>query len=933
MNAAVDVRPVGPYVGLEPFQAGDRVYFRGRESDQRVVIANLRTAPLTILYGAAGVGKSSLLLAGVVPQLREMLPRTPVVVFRDWIASDFPQRLSRACIDAAWSLGSDQPRPEDDRPLDEVLCACAQAAGRTLLVILDQFEDYLQNHPKSEEPNSFEAQFARSVNREEVDVGFLISVREASVPKLDRFRERIPQLLGNTLRLRHLDERAARDAIGQPLLDVWNKQHPSEPPVTIEPALVEQVIRDAQTDPTHGLPDDPGAPPGERVIEAPFLQLVMSRLWQIERGQGSTVLRLETLQQRLGGARNIVRTHLDEVMARLDAGQRDICAQFFDRLVTPSGRRIPCNSDDLLNWAGGAPAQAVRDTLEALSQERVLRTVTAEPDSPEQTRYEVFHEVWAPAILAWKRSYDERKARQAAVARVKQRSRMRLLAVAAAALAVLVVLTLGWYAVDARKADADHRAFQSMAIGPREPARALKLAVRAADRLRPWNLDLIEPTAATEYALRLATQGAPQEWSLPLETDVMALAVSRDGRLAVTREGRIGSPRSSRLRVWDLGSRPPRKLAERLLPDPNLQGRVAFLPGRDTVVAVAGSSAWLWQFAAESAPMVELPHGMQIHAALAVSADGQRIATAGSRETAGVRSGSIKLWRLSRAGAVEERSIDTGGAWIMGLAFSPDGCCLVSAAVTAAPATHPSHAAVWSVTSGRRLLNVPASAATNTVAFAPDGDTLALGDRDNMVVVLRAANGRLRRLLNDLDEGDLLGRGDLECARPEWAPGHRAHRVVQRRWRPPRERQWRQIRHRLGCDRRRAFVPPRGTHGMGGGRRLRGLGSAARVGQPGPELPALEPQRAHGSGQCDRLEPRQRTGAVRDGQCGSHGEALGPLRRHGAVRGVAGQTRRCRVPGCLLAARRRAGNRIFRPQGQAVRRRHRQAVAIAGGTQ
>ena len=77
-------REVCPYVGLQPFEAADRDYFFGRERDQRIIISNLLSSPLTILYGSSGVGKSSVLLAGVVPQLRKERPKTPVVVFRDW---------------------------------------------------------------------------------------------------------------------------------------------------------------------------------------------------------------------------------------------------------------------------------------------------------------------------------------------------------------------------------------------------------------------------------------------------------------------------------------------------------------------------------------------------------------------------------------------------------------------------------------------------------------------------------------------------------------------------------------------------------------------------------------------------------------------------------------------------------------------------------
>ena len=47
-----------PYVGLQPFEEADRDYFFGRERDQRIIIANLLSAPLTVLYGSSGVGKS-----------------------------------------------------------------------------------------------------------------------------------------------------------------------------------------------------------------------------------------------------------------------------------------------------------------------------------------------------------------------------------------------------------------------------------------------------------------------------------------------------------------------------------------------------------------------------------------------------------------------------------------------------------------------------------------------------------------------------------------------------------------------------------------------------------------------------------------------------------------------------------------------------------
>ena len=224
MSSSEDTRRLCPYVGLQPFEEADREFFFGRERDQRIIISNLLASPLTILYGSSGVGKSSVLMAGVVPQLHRERPKTPIVVFRNWVDREFQVALTRACIEAAWTKNVDQPKPAESLPFDEILRACAEAAHETVLVLLDQFEEYFLYHPKSSDPESFEAQFARAVNRDDVNVGFLIALRDDSLSKLDRFQERIPNLLSNRLRLKHLDVAGAAVAIRGPL-DVWNDKY------------------------------------------------------------------------------------------------------------------------------------------------------------------------------------------------------------------------------------------------------------------------------------------------------------------------------------------------------------------------------------------------------------------------------------------------------------------------------------------------------------------------------------------------------------------------------------------------------------------------------------------------------------------------------------------------------------------------------------
>src|SRR6266540_6734169 len=58
-----------PDKGLTPYDENDAMFFFGREVEQDIFIANLRAYPLTVLYGATGVGKTSLLRAGVAHSL------------------------------------------------------------------------------------------------------------------------------------------------------------------------------------------------------------------------------------------------------------------------------------------------------------------------------------------------------------------------------------------------------------------------------------------------------------------------------------------------------------------------------------------------------------------------------------------------------------------------------------------------------------------------------------------------------------------------------------------------------------------------------------------------------------------------------------------------------------------------------------------------
>lgn len=60
-----------PWPGLAPYDEAGQNYFKGREEDTEELLRLVRLGPLTALYGKSGLGKSSLLRAGLFPRLRQ----------------------------------------------------------------------------------------------------------------------------------------------------------------------------------------------------------------------------------------------------------------------------------------------------------------------------------------------------------------------------------------------------------------------------------------------------------------------------------------------------------------------------------------------------------------------------------------------------------------------------------------------------------------------------------------------------------------------------------------------------------------------------------------------------------------------------------------------------------------------------------------------
>ncbi len=458
-----------PYRGLAAFEDSelDALYFFGRERDTEIVVANLIASRFTVLYGPSGVGKSSLLLAAVARKLRELPEQPLVIVFSSW--SDHPEHgLGAALAEAAGIDGG--------ALLDVVERGQAE---RDVYVILDQAEEYFTYHGDADD---FERALAELVNRP-LRVNVLLALREDTLARLDRLKGRIPNLFGNVLRLARLDRAAARAAIVRPL-ERWGELEGEE--VVAEDVLVERVLDGVGTGRIELGPGGLGAVEqngSARGIEAPYLQLVMQRLWDVERGVGSPTLRAETLDA-LGGAGQIVADHLERAIEALTPDQRETAARLFDHLVTPSGTKIAHEASDLAEFAGASEAE-IRPVVVTLANHRILRT-------DESGRWEIFHDVLAGAVLGWKARHDAERAVERARSEARRRHRrLGLLAFGAlvglalaSALAVFAFSQRSDAREQARVAKAGQLVASALAVADTDPELGVVLA-REAARLHP----------------------------------------------------------------------------------------------------------------------------------------------------------------------------------------------------------------------------------------------------------------------------------------------------------------------------------------------------------------------------------------------------------------------------------------------------------------
>ena len=716
--------PQTPFQGLGFYTEDDARWFFGRTTERKIILAHLRTAPLTLLYAESGVGKSSLLRAGVAARLRELAmqnldasrsPKFVPLVFSDWKDDPVDDLISeirrQVHVLRPTTNGAGPAPPPPDGGLADAITAAGSALDATLVIILDQFEEHFSYRRSADRPDRLADELAQCVNSPTVPANFLIAVREDAYGGLgDLFAGRIGNVYNNYLHLEYLAREAALEAIEKPV-EIYNADHPEQEPITLDEDLADAVLDEvrrgnielgARRDDRDGAPR-PGADADE--IETPFLQLVMTRLWECELAAGSRVLRTATLNEELGGAETIVRNHVDRALTGLAGEELETAIDIFHDLVTPSGMKVAHTARDLAQMSAHSET-TVGSVLERLYEERIVRAVDPAPGSSE-ARYEIFHDRLAVPILDWRQQRENARldrARQRAeqeadvqrtqARRFKRRARiMFALAVGLLALLVAVVVLLGY-------------AHSQSDTAKREKTAALRGTAKA-----------------TYFGLTASAQS-----QLSTRPDVSLL-------LYLAAYDQSPQPAAERSLLATLHSVQLSGAIGILHGHTDAVESIAFSPVGSTMASASGDKTIrLWTVT----PDAHFPIARPLHASaplysVAFDPTGQILASGGFND--------IILWDIRRH-AIQRKIRDAAGA-VTSVAFSAHGNMLAAGGSNGA-------VSLWNtLTHARRVLRIPSGGLVRSVAFDPRGDKLAASSGNSVVLWNLATDAMLGQPLSD----------------------------------------------------------------------------------------------------------------------------------------------------------------------------------------
>ncbi len=304
-----------PYKFLDYYTEQDANLFFGREAEIETLGSQILARRSFILHGRSGVGKSSILRAGVLPRLKEQAHLVFVIrSFTDPLHQMLNALAEELGIDSSFEKASGWHEcMEQATKLKELLeQAMIDAPHRSIIFFLDQFEEFFSLLDEESHQYFIDA-LGKLSTAESLPMKLVFALREDFLAEMSQFKTAIPEIFHHEYHLKRLSREQAARAITEPAVAVGCRY---------EPQLVERLLND--------LSDRKG-------VDPPQLQIVCDCLFDSKDATGN--LALATYEE-LGTASQILAGYLERVLRRFNAAELQMAKEILTALIAEDGRRL-----------------------------------------------------------------------------------------------------------------------------------------------------------------------------------------------------------------------------------------------------------------------------------------------------------------------------------------------------------------------------------------------------------------------------------------------------------------------------------------------------------------------------------------------------------------------------------------------------------------
>ncbi|MEG3988687.1 CHAT domain-containing protein [Microcoleus sp. S28C3] len=750
--AVEDVIPPNPYQGLSAFGEEDTDFFFGQENFVSNLVEVTHKQPLVAVVGPSGSGKSSVVYAGLIPQLRKE---------GNWLIESF-RPGKEPFVQLAFALVR-QLEPEAGETqqlretmglagdlrngritLQQLVCRILERnPGKRLLLVADQFEELYTFSQLKKEQEHFADGLLTAIAQENITLvlalradfyGYALSYR----PLRDAFQEYTPQLLSS---MKGEELQAAIELPAKKL------------EVEFEAQLTQRILDDVE--------EEPG--------NLPLLEFAVTRLWEKQINRELT----HQAYEEIGGVKKAIANHAEQVYQKLSETEKKQAQRIFVQLVRPGEgtedtRRVASRAAvgednwNLVSYLAGYQARLVvtgrqeqEDTVELVHETLIRQWGTLREWINANRQFRTWQERLKVALREWKNdnhdswamlrgvsltvaedwlrqrademTQEERDFIQVSVKerdreRQKDQRRRRLTIIglsgfSAIALGLAGLAGVGWWRAAINQIYS--LAQYSDGLLNFDGSKALKTSLKAVLQMRrtPW----VDADTRTYVELSLlntvANVAAPN--TLGSHTGkVNAVSFSPNGKLLATASD------DRTVRLWDASTG---KQIQILTGHTDVVNAVSFSPNSKLLATASNDkTVKVWDTSTGKQLKTLSRHRDSVYL-VSFSPNGKLLA-------AGSNDNTVKLWDTSTGKQIQTIRAHKNG--VNDLSFSPNSKLLATAGGDKT-------VKLWDTFTGKQIKTL--SGHTDwvwKVSFSPDGKRLATGSDDNTVKLWDTSTGK-----------------------------------------------------------------------------------------------------------------------------------------------------------------------------------------------